>query len=265
MNSTGGLDEYESTADFYDHVVPYHDRPDVKFFVDAARERGGPVLEIGCGTGRVLIPTARAGLDIVGLDRSPRMLSICRSHLDDEPESVRAKVQLVEGDMRAFALDRTFALVTIPFRPFQHLITVDDQLACLECIRRHLSDEGTLILDLFNPSLEHLVNRVIGEEFAEEPEFTMPDGRRVIRRHKTTAHDRSNQTTDVELIYYVTHPDGGTERRVHAFRFRYLFRFEAEHLLARAGFEVENIYSDYDKRAFGSKYPGELIVVARRT
>ncbi len=264
MNSTGGLDEYESTADFYDHVVPYQDRPDVQFFVDAARERGGPVLELGCGTGRVLIPTARAGLDIVGLDASPHMLSICRRRLGDEPESVRSKVALVEADMRAFALDRTFAMVTMPFRPFQHLITVEDQLACLACIRRHLSEGGTLLLDLFNPSLEHLVNRVIGEEFAEEPEFTMPDGRRVVRRHKIAAHDRANQTTDVELIYYVTHPDGHAERRVHAFRFRYLFRFEVEHLLARAGFQVETIYSGYDKSAFGSKYPGELIVVARR-
>jgi len=264
MNSTGGPDEYESTADFYDHVVPYHDRPDVQFFVDAARERGGPVLELGCGTGRVLIPTARAGFDIVGLDASPHMLSICRRRVDAEPESVRSKVELVEADMRAFALDRTFALVTIPFRPFQHLISVEDQLACLGCIRRHLSDGGTLVLDLFNPSLEHLVNQVIGEEFAEEPEFTMPDGRRVIRRHKIAAHDRANQTNDVELIYYVTHPDGHAERRVHAFRFRYLFRFEVEHLLARAGFAVETIYSGYDRSAFGSRYPGELIVVARR-
>lgn len=265
MNSTGGIDEYASTADFYDHVVPYHDRPDVQFFVDAARECGGPVLELGCGTGRVLIPTARAGLDIVGLDASAHMLAICRMRVDAEPESVRSKVELVEADMRAFALDRTFALVTIPFRPFQHLITVEDQLACLGSIRRHLSDGGTLVLDLFNPSLEHLVNRVIGEEFAEEPEFTMPDGRRVIRRHKIAAHDRANQTTDVELIYYVTHPNGHAERRVHAFRFRYLFRFEVEHLLARAGFAVETIYSDYEKSAFGSRYPGELLVVARKT
>ena len=253
--TAGGIDEYASTADFYDHVVPYHARPDVQFFVDAARERGGPVLELGCGTGRVLIPTARAGFDIVGLDASAHMLSICRSQVDAEPESVRSKV----------ALGRTFALITMPFRPFQHLIRVEDQLACLACIRRHLSDGGTLLLDLFNPSLEHLVNQVIGEEFAEEPEFTMPDGRRVIRRHKIAAHDRANQTTDVELIYYVTHPDGRAERRVHAFCFRYLFRFEVEHLLARAGFAVETMYSDYEKSAFGSKYPGELLVVARRT
>jgi SAM-dependent methyltransferase len=261
---TGEHDDYDSVADLYDHVVPYQNRPDVDFFVEAARERGGPVLEVGSGTGRVLIPTARAGFDVVGLDRSSRMLDVCRQRLREEPDAVRSRIQLVEGDMRAFALDRAFALVTVPFRPFQHLITVEDQLACLGSIRRHLVEGGTMILDLFNPSLEHLTRTSFGEEFGEEPEFTMPDGRRVTRRHKIVAHDRFNQFTDVELLYYVTHPDGRTERLVHAFRFRYLFRFEVEHLLARAGFGLETIYADYEKHPFGSKYPGELIVVARR-
>jgi SAM-dependent methyltransferase len=265
MSPTDSIDDYALVADLYDHVLPYQSRPDVDFFVSAARESGGPVLEVGCGTGRVLIPTARAGVDIVGLDLSPAMLSICRRRLRDEPESVRSKVRLVEADMRAFSIDPTFTLATIPFRPFQHLISVEDQLACLACIRRHLGEGGRLVLDIFNPSLDALVHRTIGEEFGEEPEFSMPDGRRVIRSHKTAAHDRANQFTDVELVYYVTHADGRTERLVHAFRFRYLFRFEVEHLLARAGFEVEQLYADYDKSPFGSKYPGEMLFVARKT
>ena len=60
----------------------------------------------------------------------------------------------------------------------------------------------------------------------------------------------------------MTHPDGRTERLVHSFPMRYLFRFEAEHLLARCGFEVEALYADYDRSPYGSKYPGELIFVA---
>jgi hypothetical protein len=67
---------------------------------------------------------------------------------------------------------------------------------------------------------------------------------------------------DIELIYHVTHPDGRQERIVHAFPMRYFFRYEIEHLLARCGFKIETIYSDYDKTPFGVKYPGELIVVA---
>ena len=264
MTQSGSYDEYLSIAELYDYVVPYRNRPDVAFFVEAAKESGGPVLEVGCGTGRVLIPTAQAGVEIVGLDLSPHMLEVCRGRLKAESEEVRSRVQLVQGDMRQFELSRTFRLVTLPFRPFQHLTTVEDQLACLGCICRHLAEAGRLILDIFNPSLESLARQNFGEEISEEPEFSMPDGRRVIRRHKIVSRDAANQINYVELIYYLTHPNGRQERLVQAFPMRYLFRFEAEHLLARAGFEVEQLYADYDKSPYGSKYPGELIFVARK-
>ena len=258
-------EEYAFVADLYDHVGLYRDRPDVRFYVEAATAAGSPVLEVGCGTGRVLIPTARAGVDIVGLDLSPHMLAICRQRLQEEPETVRGRVRLVEADMRHFDLGSRFTLATIPFRPFQHLITVEDQLSCLASIRRHLVDDGVLILDLFNPSLDFLVNRPVGEELDEEPPFTTPDGRQVIRRQKTVAIDRFQQVGHYELIYYVSHPDGRQERLVQAFPLRYVFRFEAEHLLARAGFTLEHVYADYDKSPYGSKYPGELLMVARRS
>ena len=264
MTSASENEEYAFVADLYDYVTPYRGRPDVEFFVEAARDAGSPVLELGCGTGRVLIPTARAGIEIVGLDRSPQMLAVCRQHLLDEPESVRNRVHLVEADMRDFDLGRKFTLATFPFRPFQHLLTVEDELSCLATVHRHLVDGGRLILDLFNPSLDALATRPLGEEYGEEPEFTTPDGRRVIRRHKTVAQDRASQIGHFELIHYVTHPDGRQERLVQAFPLRYLFRFEAEHLLARAGFEVEHLYADYDKGAYGSKHPGELLFVARK-
>jgi len=258
------LDEYGASAEFYDHVPPYGDRQDIAFWTAAALESGGPVLELGCGTGRVLIPTARAGIDIVGLDQSRSMLAICKRKLAEEPAEVQARTTLVEADMRDFQLRRQFALATMPFRPFQHLITIDEQMACLQGIQRHLARGGRLILDLFNPSLPFLVDESRLEEYGDEPEFIMPDGRRVLRRFRTLRRDWLTQVQDVELIYYVTHPDGRQERLVHAFPMRYLFRYEAEHLLARCGFQVEAIYADYDRRPYGATYPGELIFVASR-
>ncbi|MGH7562160.1 MAG: class I SAM-dependent methyltransferase [Gemmatimonadales bacterium] len=264
MNPAGTEDEYAAIADLYDHVIPYRDRQDVEFYLEAARSTGGPVLEIGCGTGRILIPTARAGVGIVGLDLSPSMLEQCRTRLLGEPEAVRARARLVRGDMRGFDLGETFALATLPFRPFQHLLTVEDQCSCLAAIRRHLRGGGRLILDLFNPSLSALVQDNLGQALGEEPAFTSPDGRRVVRRHRILARDYASQTTRVELLYDITHPDGREERLVHAFSLRYLFRFEAEHLLVRCGFELEQVYGDYDRSPFGARYPGELILVARR-
>ncbi len=265
MSQTTSADSYLSIADLYDHVVPYRERQDVGFFVAMAQESSGPVLEIGCGTGRVLIPTARAGVEIAGLDSSEAMLAMCRQKLSREPEDVQAKVlQLAEGDMRDFDLGRRFALATLPFRPFQHMITVEDQLAALSSIRRHLRDGGRLVLDIFNPSLKALANDdTLGVEVGDEPEFTMPDGRKVIRKHNIVSRDLFTQVQQVELAHYVTYPDGRQERLVHEFPMRYLFRYEAEHLLVRAGFVVEHVYADYDQSPYGSKYPGELIFVAR--
>ena len=123
---------------------------------------------------------------------------------------------------------------------------------------------GRLILDIFNPALESLTRDDGGQERGGELEFTTPDGRRVVRRDKIVSRDRFKQINYVELVYYVSHTDGREERLVHAFPMRYLFRFEAEHLLARCGFEVEQVYADFDKSPYGSKYPGELIFVARK-
>ncbi len=138
-------------------------------------------------------------------------------------------------------------------------------IASLGNIRRLLVNGGRMILDVFNPSLEALANQQVGDELGEEPEFATPDGRRVVRRHKIVVRDRINQVNQIELLYYVTHPDGREERLVHAFAMRYLFRFEVEHLLVRCGFQVEQLYAGYDKSEYGSRYPGELVVVARKS
>ncbi|MCJ7716549.1 MAG: methyltransferase domain-containing protein [Anaerolineales bacterium] len=235
----------------------------MKFFVDAARESRGPVLEVGCGTGRVLIPTARDGISITGLDLSEYMLDVCRESLANEPVEVQERVSLVQGDMRAFNLGKTFSMVTTPFRPFQHLLTVEDQISCLTSIHQHLDPGGTLILDIFNPSLQSITADNLGKEVGAEPEFTTPEGIKVLRFNKTIQRDHFKQVIDVELIYYLTHLDGRKERLVHAFPMRYLFRYEAEHLLARCGFKILDVYADYQKNPYGSTYPGDLIFLAK--
>ena len=260
---SGGYQSSPFVAQLYDQVIPYRDRPDIDFFVQAALEAGSPVLEVGSGTGRVLLPTARAGLTITGLDLSEHMLDVCRTELKKETPEVQDRVTLVLGDMRDFDLGQRFSLATLPFRPFQHLLTVDDQISCLTTIHRHLKPGGKLILDLFNPSLPHLTSDNIGEEVGVEPEFTTPEGIKVQRCNRTVSRDYFNQINKVELIYYITHPDGREERLVHAFSMRYLFRFEAEHLLTRCGYEVTDVYADYQKNPFGSTYPGDLILVAK--
>src|SRR5689334_10632334 len=132
-DTTTDTDFYDlpDIGEMYDAVRIYQTRRDVEFWVDAARAAKGPVLELGCGTGRVLLPIARAGVEVTGLDRSRPMLDKARANLARENEAVRARVHLHEGDMRDFDLGRRFALVLAPFRSFQHLVEIDDQLAAL--------------------------------------------------------------------------------------------------------------------------------------
>jgi SAM-dependent methyltransferase len=252
-------------AELYDYLVPNRERQDIGFFIEVAQQEEGPVLEIGCGTGRVLIPTAKAGKDILGLDASPWMLSVCSKKLADEPNAVQRKILgLHQGDMRDFELGLKFNIITMPFRPFQYLISFEDQRACLANIHNHLSPGGRFAFDVMNPSLVYLMNDQYFKEFNEEPEIVLNDGRKVKRRFRIAERDLTNQFLHAEKIYYVTYPDGRVERLVYSFPYRYLFRFEVEHLLARCGFSIEAIYSDYDKSPFGEKYPGELIVIARK-
>lgn len=256
--------DYDAHAEYYDHVVPYATRGDVPFYVELARSAGGAVLEAGCGTGRVLLPCAAVCPAIVGLDASAMMLRQCEARLSVAPENVRRRVTLVEGDMRSLDLGRTFALITLPFRSFQHLLTVEDQHATLRRLHAHLQPGGRLVLDLFNPSLPLLADeRMLNVPFPE-PVFTMPDGRRVQRTSRIVARDWVAQTQTVAMSHAVHWPDGHMELVEGIMALRYLFRYEAEYLVERCGFSVEAVYGDYDRRPFGATYPGELLIVARR-
>ncbi len=260
-----GTDYSSATfAEFYDHFDVYAQRDDVDFFVSEAVAAGGPVLELGCGTGRVLVSCARAGAPMWGLDSSETMLRRCRQKLASEAEEVRQRAVLQQGDMRNFRFEVPFQLVTIPFRPFQHLTEVEEQLACLSSIHRALAGGGHLILDVFNPSLKLLVDDSPLEEQAGGDPFALPDGRVVQRMERVSSRDYLRQIVNAELIFYVTHPDGRRERLVQVLQMRYLFRYEIEHLLARSGFEIEAAYGDYNRTPLDAGPVQELVYIARK-
>ena len=264
MTDLSGYRDHAFVADFYDHI--YGDRmarQDVQFFVDYARKAGGRTLELGCGTGRVLIPTAAAGCDITGLDLSPFMLDKCREKLAQESPEVQARVNLVPGDMTNFSFGERFALITTPFRPFQHLLAVADQKACLSCVRKHLLPGGRFILDVYNPSEFALRDPRYSMEIETDPWQDLPDGRRMRRTTRIVGLHRAEQHFDIELIHYVKHPDGREERLVHAFPFRYSYRYELEHLLETCGFRVMELFGNYDRSPFADDSP-EMVFVAEK-
>ncbi len=250
---------YNGFAEYYHYHLEATGRDDIRFYTELSRSKGGRVLEIGCGTGRTLIPCAQAGVEIVGLDLSDDMLSFCRGEIEKESREVQNRIKLVKADMTNFNLNEKFDLITTPFRPFQHLGTVEEQLACLACIREHLAPGGNFVLDIFDPDLEFLTDTDRAIEFGEEPPFILKDGREVVVTYRNPSVDSVNQIVHCEMIFSVTHPDGREERHVQRFIMRYTFRWEAEHLLHRAGFKVKSVIGGYNSEMVGS---GELIFIA---
>ena len=166
--------------------------------------------------------------------------------------------------MTDFDTGEIYALVTTPFRPFQHLITVEEQKACLNCANRHLVSGGLLILDLFHPRFQRLIpDPQYMSEIEDLPEMELPDGRRLRRTNRTAGYHREQQYNDIELFHYVTYPDGRQERLVQAFPFRYFFRYEVEHLLELCGFHVVDVFGDYDHSPLSNDSP-EMIFVAEK-
>ncbi len=263
MSTYGGYEDNPLLAELYDHNPSYTGRPDVEFWVSLARAAHGTTLELGCGTGRVLVPTAAAGCPIVGLDLSEPMLERCRQKLRAQPPEVQARARLVRANMAGFDLGERFALITTPFRPFQHLVSVDDQLECLRAAHRHLASGGLLVLDLFRPNLHYLTAADTTQEREDYAGGRLPDGSSVRRTHRLAAVHLVDQVNDSELIHYVERPDGRTERVVQAFPFRWFTRWEVVHLLGRCGFAVREIYGSYDRSAFTDSSP-EMIFVAEK-
>uniref|UniRef100_UPI00404AD029 class I SAM-dependent methyltransferase n=1 Tax=Cephaloticoccus sp. TaxID=1985742 RepID=UPI00404AD029 len=268
----GGYADFPFVQYVYDHLPAAKHRRDVDFHVEIAKQIGGEVLELAAGSGRIAIPTARAGVPITALDLSTYMLAALQESLAREPKEVSERVRIAEADMRQFDLGVRYQLITIPFYSFQHLTETDDQLACLRSCHRHLADDGRLVINVTNPSLPRIVSGKSFDEIQPEPEFKLPDGRSVIRKIRDSKKDLVNQVITSEFIYLVTNLDGTQERLVHELPMRYIFRNEMEHLLARAGFAVEAIYEDFQKTPFGTRHSineagwsaGEMIVVAKK-
>ena len=267
MKAQSSFGAYESdpfVAELYDLNPVYAERThDIGFYLNFCREANGPVLELGCGTGRILLPAAREEVEIVGLDLSAFMLDRCKVKLAKEDPEVRSRVELIHGTMTDFSVEQQFALTIIPFRAFQHLVDVANQISCLRCIARHLRPGGRLVFDVFNPDFSKILAWKHGEEIENVPDTEIADGRKVRRTHRLVRHSRAGQFNEVELISYVTEADGSVKRYVQAFPMRYFSRFELEHLLARNGFEVETVYGNFDPAPFEDDSP-EMVFVARK-
>lgn len=254
----------QQTAELYD-TISTGLKGDVNFYVEEAQRAGSPVLELGCGTGRILFPIAKAGIEIVGLDAAPSMLAIAREKVAALPDATQNRIQLVEGDMRSFDLGRRFSLILIPFRAFLHLLSVEDQKQTLATIHAHLADGGKLVFNIFDPRLEIIAahSGPFGSAIKKLQEFVHPQtGNRVIV-WDTRQYDCERQVlTEDRILEEIDSSGQVVSRRYATLTLRFVYRYEMQHLLELCGFEVEALYGDFSRIPFRSGE--EQVWVARR-
>lgn len=243
------MDGSESLATPFDRFAPFYDGDYRNYFDDIeaigvlAEEAGDPILELGCGTGRVLMPLALAGHQITGVDVSPALLDIARRKVAEQ--SLQQQVDLICADLLTLQLlRRDYAFAYCTSNTLMHFTTQADQLSVLRTAFHHLRPGGQLLIDLFNPDVQRLtaINGIM--ELADRWEDEGA-GQEIIKWSVRTV-DWAEQLQETVFIYESIHPSGQSTRTACPFMLRFLWRGEAELLLKAAGFVVEDVWGDFD-------------------
>jgi SAM-dependent methyltransferase len=265
MNQSSGPDlddPYAELPELYD-LEHAEFTEDIDLYLRLAEVVGDPILELGCGTGRVLGPLAAAGNRITGVDRSEAMLDRARSMLHAHPGALSQRLTLVEGSMTEAerAPGGPFGLVIFSLNGLMHLSAIAEQRAALASARRALDPRGMLVVDLINPTPELLTaldGRVRHEGSWRKSEGTMVD------RFSARTHDAAEQTIETELWYDLVDAAGHIRRVRSGFPMRYLVASEIELLLELTGFVEWKIYGSYDLDPFDDG-SDRLIITAEVT
>jgi SAM-dependent methyltransferase len=250
-----------SEPDLYDLLFPNSQRSDTvqdaerrkrivaseRFYLEESG-KAGRVLELACGTGRLTLPIAQTGIEIIGLDSSPTMLEIARA----KAAKSSAPATFVQADMRAFDLPQRFDLIFIAGNSLQHMPSAEDLTQCFACARRHLASGGRLAFDVANPDLGQLTQ--YSEQRSPVLQVNHPE-RGLITVEETTRYDPATGFRD--MVWYFSAP-GAPDFRVIRYRLRMIFPQEVEQALAAAGLQIDTRYGEYWRVPFEPSSPRQV-------
>ncbi|RME46257.1 MAG: class I SAM-dependent methyltransferase [Caldilineae bacterium] len=251
--------DFDLIARYYDLL--YQDRADdLSLWMELTDGVQGDILEVGCGTGRVMLPLLQAGRRVTGVDISARALEIARAKIAGS--GLEARASLHRADMRALDLpQKGFAFAFIPINTFMHCLTTADQQAALRALHDHLRPGGTLVIDLYHPhpaSLLEADGRVVWQGETTHPQSGNPVQWFVVRHLHA---DR--QIQEITFLLDEVAPDGSLHRTTFSFPMRYVYRFEMELLLRQSDFRIASILGDYDGSPFHADSPRMIFVVRK--
>lgn len=259
--------QHAALSTTFDRLAEYYDlehgdiQEDIPTWLDFARAADGPVLDLACGTGRVLLPLAQAGYAVTGVDISPEMLERARAKASSL--ALHHKPRLLLGDVRDLDIEppTSFGLAIVALNSLMHLATQEEQRRALACAGAHLVPGGRLVFDLFNPDV--VVDEAKDGQLFLHCLHYLGDTRSHLLHFQSPRTDRAGQTIQMHNYYDEIAPDGNVRRTLAPFRLRYLTQAEVRLLVPAAGLELDAVYGDYDLSPFTTDSP-RLVVVARR-
>jgi ubiquinone/menaquinone biosynthesis C-methylase UbiE len=258
----------------YDQIAHYYDlthadlTEDIDFILDLARQSNGPILELGCGSGRLLLPLARAEFTVTGVDNSMAMLARARAALQQEPQAVQNRVTLLQADMAQMELDNgRFALTIIPYNTFMHLDSAQ-KTAALKRVRRLMrgngrSGNGRLFIDLINPFA--IADTPDDQDLVLENSFTDPQTGQFIQQLARNHLNEATQCLQITWVYDVSPTgeplpgDNPVQRTTVQTDYHYLFPHQIDLLLQETGFRLTDLSGDYDGSIFDEESERLLI------
>jgi SAM-dependent methyltransferase len=227
---------------------------DIPFYLAQAQVASGSVLEIGCGTGRVTIPLASAGFDIIGLDVSGSMLEEARRKAEGQGLSI----SWIQADGVTFDLDRRFALIIMPFNTLQFFRDKATLKQLFRCVKSHLRNEGRFVFDVFNPQVSFLA--ADPSDRYERARYPDPHGGGEVVIEETREYIAERQ-----VVRSIRHYHIGDKRNfsVSALELRCFFPYELDLILDHFGFRLEAKYGDFDNSAFNSRSPKQICICSK--
>jgi len=244
------MDPYQAITAYYDlEHDAYQD--DVDFYLNLLQR--GPILEVGAGTGRVMLPLARSGLEVWGVDPSEAMLQRARNRLAGQQ-----RAHLVCRSARDLRLDVRFAAVLLSLNALWHLPDIDAQVDTLNSLRAHLLQDGMLIVDVSNPytMLDRGARGETRRRFAAAAEGKHVEG------FSAAWDDPGRQRLLLSLMYDETAADGVLRRTRTQLDLRYVYRYELELLLRLTRFRIHSLYGSYDLEEYGETSPNIIVVAS---
>ncbi|MBI1278318.1 MAG: methyltransferase domain-containing protein [Anaerolineaceae bacterium] len=243
---TGSLPLY-ADGRVYDQI--FYGTADIPYWQTMVQKAAGASLELSCGTGRILLELAASGLNVSGLDLSNAMLA----YAAEKAEARGLKLDLHQGDMRHFQLNKTFALIYVPNNALGHLYTREDMEAHLACVKSHLQPDGLYMLDMFVPNPALLLETA--NQLSPMDQYTDPTDGTLIDIYQTSRYDHATQIKHATWSYI----RAGAPIREEPFSIRMFYPQELDTLLHYNGFQITAKYGDYDLSPFSSHSKYQLI------